>query len=238
MHANYTYLIIDIGAVLVPFVFSFHKKIKLHKQWNALWPSITITALLFVIWDMYYTRLGVWGFNERYIIGLRIYNLPVEEILFFICIPYSSVFTYYCFQSFKLNSAFLHSSWIPVILSVVLLLTAIFFYDRLYTFPTFIALAIITVFTSRIKRATWLADFYLMFLVILVPFFIINGLLTGSGLSEPIVWYNDNENMKIRLLTIPLEDIFYGMLLLLLNILLFEQFREKHIHENVTDISI
>lgn len=238
MPANYTYLLIDLGAILVPLAFSFHKKIQLHKQWRALWSAITITALLFITWDMYYTARGVWGFNERYITGLKIHNLPIEEILFFVCIPYSSLFTYYCFQNFRLNAAFFHSSRIPVILSVALLLTAIIFYDRLYTCPTFIALAIVTVFTALIKRAVWLADFYLMFLVILIPFFIVNGLLTGSGLSEPVVWYNDNENMRIRLLTIPLEDIFYGMLLLLVNTLFFEQFREKPVYENVADISI
>jgi lycopene cyclase domain-containing protein len=230
MSVKYTYLIIDIGAVLVPFIFSFHKKIQFHNQWKALWTAIAITTFFFVLWDMYYTRLGVWGFNERYLTGIKIAMLPVEEVLFFICIPYSSMFTYYCFQKFKLNSGWLNYTWIPLLLSTTLLVTALFFYDKLYTCPTFIALASLTVFVSLVKRTSWLSHFYLMFLVILVPFFIVNGLLTGTGLEEPVVWYNDNENMNIRLLTIPVEDLFYGMLLLLINTLLFELFRKKDAH--------
>jgi lycopene cyclase domain-containing protein len=57
---------------------------------------------------------------------------------------------------------------------------------------------------------------------------VVNGISTGTGLEEPIVWYNDAENMELRILTIPVEDIFYGMLLLLLNTFLFELFLAKN----------
>lgn len=228
MPANYTYLLIDIGALLVPFIFSFHKKIQFHKEWKYLWPAIVITALLFIAWDICYTSIGVWGFNEHYLTGLKIYNLPIEEVLFFICIPYSSIFTYYCFEKFKLSWAWLANKSVPVILSVILIPIGLYMYDKLYTSATFIALGSITIYMGLVKKPYWLSNFYLMFIVILLPFFIVNGLLTGTGLDEPVVWYNNNENMHIRLLTIPVEDVFYGMLLLLLNTLFFELFRKKH----------
>jgi lycopene cyclase domain-containing protein len=55
----------------------------------------------------------------------------------------------------------------------------------------------------------------------------VNGILTGTGIEEPIIWYNNDENLGIRIGTIPIEDIFYGMLLVLLNISLFEFFQKK-----------
>jgi lycopene cyclase domain-containing protein len=61
------------------------------------------------------------------------------------------------------------------------------------------------------------------YLIILIPFLIVNGLLTAI----PVVLYNDNENLGIRLYTIPIEDIFYGMLLVMMNVVGYERFKLK-----------
>ena len=47
-------------------------------------------------------------------------------------------------------------------------------------------------------------------------FSIVNGLLTGTLIKNQVVWYNNNENLSIRLGTIPVEDIFYALLMLLM----------------------
>ncbi len=226
MRANFTYLIIDLGSILVPFIFSFHPKIQFQKQWKNLWPAITLTALLFIAWDMYFTAQGIWGFNERYITGWKIYNLPIEELLFFICIPYASMFTYQCFEIFKLNVTWFANNWASALLSGMLLITGIYMHNKAYTCVTGIALSVSIIYIGLIKKPDWLHGFYLMFTVILIPFFIVNGLLTGTCLDEPIVWYNDSENSGVRLLTIPVEDVFYGMLLLLLTTFFFEHFKK------------
>ncbi|MDD7914298.1 lycopene cyclase domain-containing protein [Polaribacter ponticola] len=72
----------------------------------------------------------------------------------------------------------------------------------------------------------YLQRFYISFLIILVPFFIVNGVLTGTGLVEPVVWYNNAENLGIRLLTIPIEDVGYAFTLIFSNVLLIEQFKK------------
>jgi hypothetical protein len=61
--------------------------------------------------------------------------------------------------------------------------------------------------------------------ILLIPFFIVNGILTGSGLPQPIVWYNNAENIGIQLWTIPVEDIFYGFELMLINVYLYEMLK-------------
>jgi lycopene cyclase domain-containing protein len=52
----------------------------------------------------------------------------------------------------------------------------------------------------------------------LIPFFIVNGILTGSFIENEVVWYNDFENLGIRLFTIPIEDTVYAFTLILLNL--------------------
>jgi len=63
--------------------------------------------------------------------------------------------------------------------------------------------------------------------VSLVPFVIVNGVLTGAVTDAPVVWYNDAENLGVRLVTIPLDDIVYGLDLMLMNVSLFEWFKWK-----------
>jgi lycopene cyclase domain-containing protein len=54
-----------------------------------------------------------------------------------------------------------------------------------------------------------------------------NGLLTGSFIKEEIVFYHDTQNLEMRLCTIPVEDMVYGLLMLLMNVTWFEYFRSK-----------
>jgi lycopene cyclase domain-containing protein len=52
------------------------------------------------------------------------------------------------------------------------------------------------------------------FLVCLLPFLIVNGLLTGAATTLPVVWYNPAEFSGWRIITIPVEDLFYNFDLL------------------------
>lgn len=61
----------------------------------------------------------------------------------------------------------------------------------------------------------------------LIPFFIVNGVLTGTGITDQVVWYNDEQNLGIRMGTIPVEDSVYAFSLILMGLGLFEYFSKK-----------
>lgn len=236
---KWLYLLVNFCAFIVPFIFSFHPKLAFYKQWKYLWPAIIISSVLFLVWDAYFTCIGVWGFNSRYVLDIRFFNMPLEEFLFFVCIPYSCLFTYHCF-SVLISRDYLASAKraITNILVVALLLLGITFLDRLYTSVTFLLLAAVLLAIQLFVKPRWLSRFYFSYLILLIPFCIVNGVLTGTGLQEPVVWYNNAENLGVRILTIPVEDVFYGMLLVLLNTLIYEYLRSIGTKEADTHLSI
>lgn len=226
---NYLYLLINFCAFIMPFLFSFHPKLAFYKRWPFLWPAIFASALPFLVWDSYFTSIGVWGFNSNYLTGIKIINLPLEEVLFFICIPYACLFTYHCFGVLIEKDFFSrYATAITLTLIVFLIVAGVIFFDRLYTNYTFIGLAAVLVLLRFWHRPKWLSRFYFTYLILLIPFCIVNGVLTGTGLESPIVWYNDDENLRFRLLTIPFEDVFYGMFLILLNTIIYEYLSERN----------
>jgi lycopene cyclase domain-containing protein len=84
---------------------------------------------------------------------------------------------------------------------------------------------------SFITRNEILQKFYITFLIILIPFLIVNGILTGSFIEGEVVWYNNEENLGIRLFTIPIEDVFYAFSMLFANLILIEKFKLKFNNE-------
>jgi lycopene cyclase domain-containing protein len=112
------------------------------------------------------------------------------------------------------------------ILSGVLFIVGLIFYDRLYTSVIFVATALLLLYNLQ-KRQPWLSMFLLAYLVSMIPFLIVNGLLTGSFLEEPIVWYDNTQNLGIRIFTIPVEDTIYSLMMLLMTVQLMEWFKSR-----------
>ena len=220
---EYTYLLVNFFTVIIPFLFSFHPKLNFHKTWSAFFPAVLLTGLVFIVWDMYFTGLGVWGFNERYVTGIEIGNLPIEEVLFFFCIPYACVFTFHCLDLFitSRNKSQV-GKFLTVLFAIALVLVGLFNIGKIYTSSTFLSLALVLLLSNYVFRIGWLYRFYLIYGVLLVPFFIVNGILTGTGIEEEVVWYNPEEFMGYRIGTIPVEDIFYGAELILVNLLIYK----------------
>ena len=77
------------------------------------------------------------------------------------------------------------------------------------------------------KNLSLLRSFFITFLFMLIPFFIVNGILTGTGIEGNVVWYNDAQNLGIRLGTIPVEDTVYAFSMILMNLFLFDYFKKK-----------
>lgn len=182
-----------------------------------------LPALFYIAWDIYFTSKGIWSFNAVYITGIHIINLPVEEVLFFFVIPYCCLFIYACVRSyFPFIKDSRAAARILQATGLVLFVTGSIFFHKAYTGYTFVltAIAIACLFIFRVYFKNFhIKAFLISFVICLVPFLIVNGFLTAL----PVVQYNDTENLGIRMYTIPFEDVFYGMLLIMMNVAGYER---------------
>lgn len=218
------YLYLDLFTLLGPLALSFDKKVAFFSRWKYLFPAILPIALFFIVWDVRFTENGIWSFNPEYLCGIYFWNLPLEEVLFFIVVPYACIFIYDCLNAyFPANTLFRSASRsITAVYLLWCLVNVLFFNHQAYTFFTSLFSIPFLVWAFWFKPE-WLGDFWRAYLVHLIPFFLINGVLTAM----PVVLYNNNENYGIRLYTVPLEDTLYSFLLMFGTTALFEALKAK-----------
>ena len=194
--------------------------------WKPFFLAIITVGLFFIIWDIYFAYQNVWGFNDDYLIGIRWFKLPLEEWLFFLLIPYASNFIHYSLEYFfpKLELSKSFTQGITILLFIVSLGVFTWNLDKIYTASSFGLFALLMLF-QMLFQWKYARRFYISFIVIYIPFFFVNSALTGSYSDKPVVFYDDAENLGIRVGTMPLEDSFYCFSMLYGSVLLFEYFR-------------
>jgi lycopene cyclase domain-containing protein len=236
LNPHYTYFLILAGSLIGPLFLSFDKKVAFYKQWKYIFPAMLLPALFFIVWDELKTRSGVWSFNEEYITGLKISSLPAEEILFFLIVPYCCVFIYECMRAYF--PAIINKRWGRGVMMALLIgfsIVAVVSFGKNYTFYTSLFNALFIgslLFFKKFWKGFDASSFFVSYAVTVIPFLIVNGFLTAI----PVVLYNDAENLGIRIFSflpwpmhnIPVEDIFYGMLLILMNVAVLEKLRNRN----------
>ncbi|MCS6819450.1 MAG: lycopene cyclase domain-containing protein [Chitinophagales bacterium] len=221
---QFTYLAINLISVSVPLACSFEEKLHFWKKWKYYLPSLCFTAAFFLIWDYFKTKYGVWSFNPKYVVGIYLWGMPLEEYLFFLTIPYACTFIYETVAYFiKKNFIPAFSSTLLLLLAIVLMICSFMFLHKTYTWTVLFGSAIIMPFVPLILKGNKLQSFLLAYAISIIPMLLVNGILTAL----PVVMYNDSENLGLRLGSIPVEDFLYNFILLGMNILLYELFRAK-----------
>lgn len=228
LETKWLYLILNAFTISFPLLRSFESKVAYYKGFASLFKAMIIVSGCFLVWDIWFTEMGVWGFTPAYLSGIELFGLPLGEYLFFVTVPFSCVFIYECLKYFfpygLMGAATARKvSLILLILSAPLSVYAL--YEGLwYTGSTFVLLGLFTAYVQFVANSSWLPRFYESYTLAIIPFFIKNGILTGSFLETQVVWYNNAENLGFRLGTIPFEDIFYGMLLIMGTVYFYEKF--------------
>jgi lycopene cyclase domain-containing protein len=234
---HYYYLSVNVLCVIFPFLLSFVPIMPFRKHWKPLMWGTFSMMLLFIPWDIFFTHQGIWGFNPRYITGSYLFGLPLEEWLFFVCIPYACIFSYECIQFYipSLQRA-TFARWISPIIIALSAVLAIVHYNHWYTASACTLAGLLVAMHQYYWKSSFLSTFYVAWGILLVPFYIANGVLTGltfysyplfnshpERIADQIVWYNNAHNLGFRIWSVPADDFFYGMAMVLLVLTVYER---------------
>ena len=217
-----------LATIAGPLALSFDKKVAFYRHWKHLFIATLIVAVLFLCWDEYFTIKGVWGFNPDYLLGLYIGHLPMEEVSFFLVVPYACMFIYEVLKAYFPN--FKKKSF-AAIFAFYFAFSGLLFgglnHNNFYTASACIITALLTIYFYYVDRKIWFEDFAFCYLIGMIPFLIVNGILTGAVTNEAIVWYSESHIMGPRIITIPVEDLYYNYALLLPIVAIYEVLKTK-----------
>ena len=219
-----TYLLINIFILVVPLLLSFDRRNAYYRHWPALGFSIAIVSTFYLIWDALVTSRGEWSFNPDYLTGARIGNLPIEEVLFFVTVPFSCLFIYEAIlYRFKESGVVRLSA--PLVLTAIVVLgvsSAALRYQG-YTSKALGSCAFFLAVAWVLDRTMLRSKTYWIWLAICyVPFFLFNAVLTAL----PVVQYNPAAIFGFRVSTIPIEDFFYNFSMLSFYLLFYRMRRQ------------
>ena len=219
------YLILDLATLICPIFLSFDKNIRYVKSWKTAFLSALIISIPFIIWDIIFTQNGFWGFNPDYLIGIYFYHLPIEEILFFFIVPFACIFIYECCKYFLKSYSFTNFNRIFTFLIPIYGFVLVFLDDvGYYTLLSVISSSVVLFWMMKNPQYRYIP---IAFVFVFIPFFIVNGFLTGGFTEAPVVWYSEAQKVDYRIFTIPMEDVLYNFALIVSNILVFEFLKQR-----------
>lgn len=226
--SRFSYLFHHLLTVVPVALLSFEHRIHYVDRWKAVLSALSLPALLYILWDVLFTEVGVWAFDHEKVTGFFILGLPWEEWTWFIVVPLACVFIYdnllYYIRKDPWEGA---DKWVSLMIGFGSLIAALFNMDKLYTFLAFSTAGIITLWDWYFYRPRPRTRFYMTFAVSLIPMIIFNGWLTGMFSGSPLVSYDPESFMGWRVFTMPLEDIFFGYGYLFLVIRIYQQIVNK-----------
>jgi lycopene cyclase domain-containing protein len=201
----------------MPFVLSFDKKVRFYKNFKPLFVSICLSGIIFIVWDYFATARGDWYFNSEYILGIKLFKLPLEELLFFITAPFSCIFIYECVRYYiKEKTLNISHWWFKGVTAFAIALGL--YILRSYTTIVLVFFGLLILIVQLTEPALLRSKKFWIFIAIsYIPFVIVNYFLT----SLPVVEYNGKRITGLMVTTIPIEDFVYSFCLLTLNVLIY-----------------
>lgn len=201
------YLLFNLAVVFFPLVLSVWPPTDFRPLFRPALLACVLVAIPYVIWDALVAGAH-WDFNPEYVLGIALAGLPLEEILFFITVPFACLYTWIILLEGDIGSVRpglrltypLGFATLPVggwALSL----------GKGYTGLMLISLGVAAALDLVLRTHLLLKPRFWALLGVVAGFTLIfNGYLT----ARPVVTYGEQYQIGFRVLTIPIEDFGYG----------------------------
>lgn len=222
---NAEYVLLNLVIVLGPLALSFDRRVHFVQYWPQLFPAICLVMIPFVLWDALVTDRH-WWFNLSYTLPYRFLNLPIGEWLFFITVPYASIFTWEVLIAYFTNREWPQLRFFSIIIFTILVPLAALALraGKEYTAIVVFALSFVFLLDYILKAKIFMQSRTHVFTLLLILMMLIfNGYLT----ARPVVIYDPQYQLGLRIYTIPIEDFFYGFTLIFAVLVIYEKLKGK-----------
>jgi lycopene cyclase domain-containing protein len=220
----YEYLLFNLTVLSGPLIFGSTRYFYFHDRIKETCLAILLALIPFIIWDIGVAGIH-WYYNSSYIMGIQFLGLPLEEWLFFFTVPYACLFTWEMITR-RIKKTNLVKKYAILLIALFFIIASLIFliYGKIYTGFALSTLALVAVYDQQFGSGILNHGRTYLFIAVVILFTLVfNGYLTG----RPIVLYDEQYQLGIRLITTPIEDFGFGLGLVLLAVSLYEKFKRK-----------
>lgn len=90
----YEYLLLMGACLLITLPLELLFSARVYRRWKLLLGALIPVILFFSLWDIFAIARDHWTYNQQFVTGIHIGNLPLEELVFFIVIPICALLSY------------------------------------------------------------------------------------------------------------------------------------------------
>lgn len=90
---KWQYLLLLGGCILITLPLEYFGE-GVYRQPVRLLRALIPVVAVFLVWDAVAIAFDVWHYNPRYVSGINVPFMPLEEFLFFLVIPLCALLTY------------------------------------------------------------------------------------------------------------------------------------------------
>ncbi len=221
---TYTYLILTLFLLLIPFGLTADTKVyKLSMLKQTIIPSVLVTVVFSEV-AVFFTMEKVWTFNSIYTLGTYYRSLPIEGYLFIFAFSFAGLGIYnYLNSKFPNDDLQKYSLAISNLILGIFIAILYFGHNKWFPLITVVMVFVLLFGIEYINKLRFMYRYYRAFLVCLIPFYIVYGVIGNL----PIITYSKTESIGVNLANIPFENHFYMMGMLLLGVYLFEFIKNR-----------